>query len=172
MTTLQNRRMLLKRGLLAAAGAVGLGAATRDAKATLAMPATGTRELRLYGRAWRLETPGRRPGDAIQPGDHGAVSGELLDRPNGRVIGRFHGSRLATGPRAHAAMEVHTLVLPKGTIVGMGTSLLGEAVFAVVGGTGAYATARGSYVARQRLRELGGNGTAEFTLTLDAGKEA
>ena len=172
MTTLQNRRLLLKRGLLAAAGAVGFGAAAREAKATLAMPATGTRELRVFGRAWRLETPGRRPGEAIRPGDQGAVSGDLLDRPNGRVIGQFHGSRLATGPRGQTAMEVHTFVLPHGTIVGMGTSLFGDAVFAVVGGTGAYATARGSYVARQRLRELGGNGTAEFTLTLDAGKEA
>lgn len=172
MTALQNRRLLLKRGLLAAAGAVGFGAVSRDAKATLAMPATGTRELRLYGRAWRLDTPGRRPGEAIQPGDQGAVSGELLDRPNGRVIGQFHGSRLATGPRAQTAMEVHTIVLPKGTIVGMGTSLFGDAVFAIVGGTGAYATARGSYVATQRLREQGGNGTAEFTLMLHGGKEA
>ena len=172
MTAVQNRRLLLKRALLATAGAVGLGTAARDAHAQLAMPTQGTRELRLHGRTWLLETPGRRPGEAIQPGDHSALSGELLDRPNGRVVGQFHGSRLATGPRAHAAVEVHTFVLPQGTIVGMGTSLFGDAVFAIVGGTGAYATARGSYVAKQRLREQGGNGTAEFTLMLHGGKEA
>jgi hypothetical protein len=50
--------------------------------------------------------------------------------------------------------------------MGMGTSVLGRAIFAIVGGTGAYANAKGSYAAHQRLRELGGNGTAEFDLTL------
>jgi hypothetical protein len=63
---------------------------------------------------------------------------------------------------------VHTFVLPGGTLVGMGNSLLGEAVFAVIGGTGKYAGAKGSYAATQRLREYGGNGTAEFKLTLNA----
>ena len=37
----------------------------------------------------------------------------------------------------------------------------------MIGGTGRYAGATGSYVARQSLREHGGEGTAEFTLTLD-----
>ena len=35
-----------------------------------------------------------------------------------------------------------------------------------MGGTGRYAGARGTYVARQRRQELGGEGTAEFVLTL------
>ena len=157
----QSRRSLLKRALVVAGGALGLGAVSaKDARATLSLG----RDSTLYGRSWRLETPGRRPGEAIQPGDHGAVYGELLDGRNGRVIGQFHGSRLAL--QEHAGVEVHTFVLPGGTLVGLGTSLLGEAVFAVVGGTGRYAGAKGSYVATQRLREQGGNGTAEFKLTL------
>jgi hypothetical protein len=160
----QNRRSLLKKALVAAAGAVGVGALAKDAHSQIGLPLNGNREIRLYGRSWRLETAGRRPGEAIQPGDHGAVYGDLLDGRSGKVVGRFHGSRLAL--QAHAGVEVHTFVLPGGTLVGLGTSLLGEAVFAVVGGTGSYAGAKGSYVAIQRLREQGGNGTAEFKLTL------
>ena len=161
----QNRRSLLKRSLVLGAGALGLGAVASPANAELpGVLDTNGGELRLFGRNWRLETPGRRAGEAIQAGDHGAVYGELLDGRKGRVIGQFYGSRLAM--HANTGVEVHTFVLPGGTIVGMGTSVLGEAVFAVVGGTGSYAGAKGSYAAKQRLREQGGNGTAEFKLTL------
>lgn len=161
----QNRRSLLKRAFVLAAGAVGVGAVAKDAHSQIGtgLPVDG-REVRLYGRSWRLETPGRRPGEAIQAGDHGVVYGDLLDAQQGHVLGQFYGSRLAM--HGQAGVEVHTFVLPGGTIVGMGTSVLGEAVFAVVGGTGSYAGAKGSYVAKQRLREQGGNGTAEFKLTL------
>jgi hypothetical protein len=155
-----SRRSVLKRALVLAGGAIGIGAVTQDAHAQLSLG----RETTLYGRQWRLETPARKPGDALQPGDQSAIYGELLDRRNGRVIGQFHGSRLAL--QGYAGLEVHTFVLPGGTLVGMGTSLLDEAVFAVIGGTGRYAGAQGSYAAKQRLREYGGNGTAEFKLTL------
>jgi hypothetical protein len=163
----QSRRGLLKRALVLAGGAFGLTLAGKDARA-----ATGS-GMRLYGSNWRLATPLRRPGEAIQLGDHGAVYGDLLDGPKGKVLGQFYGSRLAIqaapgNTRADASVEVHTFVLPGGTIVGMGTSVLGRAVFAVVGGTGRYARATGSYQATQRLREHGGNGTAEFILTLEA----
>ena len=168
-----SRRSMLKRSLVLAAGAIGIGAAAKDTRAAapiLAIP----QELRLHGRHWRIDTPGRRPGEALRLGDQAAISGELLDRPNGKVLGQFFGSRLAVQAahgghaRADAGVEVHTFVFPTGTIVGMGTSLHGEATFAVVGGTGVYAGAQGSYVAKQRLREQGGNGTAEFNLALRA----
>lgn len=165
-----SRRNVLKRGLVLAAGAVGLSAGSGVARAATKIDADGG-GLRLYGSNWRLVTPARAAGEAIQLGDHGAVYGELLDARK-RAIGQFYGSRLAIqaaqGGHAHAnaSVEVHTFVLPKGTLIGMGTSVLGQAVFAIVGGTGAYASAKGSYTATQRLRELGGNGTAEFDLTL------
>jgi hypothetical protein len=169
-----SRRSVLKRGLVLAAGAVGLSAASGTSADAATMLDSGHGRFRLYGSNWRLATPNRRPGEAIQLGDHGALYGELLDRPNGRRLGQFYGSRLAIGAapsgfeRADAGVEVHTFVFPGGTIVGMGTSVPGRAVFAIVGGTGAYAGATGSYTATQRLRELGGNGTAEFDLTLSA----
>jgi hypothetical protein len=170
----QSRRNLLKRGLMLTAGALGIAAADgRTARAATKLESRGG-ELRLLGANWRLATPGRQPGEAIQLGDHGTLYGDLLGSAKGKVVGQFYGSRLAVQAapgghtRADAAVEVHTFVLPEGTIVGMGTSVHGRAVFAIVGGTGAYADAKGSYAATQRLREHGGNGTAEFILTIRA----
>jgi hypothetical protein len=165
----QSRRGLLKRGLLLAAGAVGVSAAGRDARAATRLD-TGGGPLRLHGVDWRIVAPGRTPGAAIPIGEHAAVYGDLLDSRE-KPVGQFFGSRLAVQAhpgrsRADASVEVHTFVLPEGTIVGMGTSVLGRATFAIVGGTGAYAGAKGSYTANQRLRELGGDGTADFVLTL------
>jgi hypothetical protein len=169
MSAVVSRRSVLKRGLLVVAGALGVGAAGKDARAASQVPPN---ELQLYGRSWRLDAPGRVPGEQIRRGDHGVVYGELVDAPNGKPLGRFFGSRLAVqsapggNVRADASVELHTFVLPGGTLVGMGTALPGESVFAILGGTGAYAGASGSYTAVQRLRELGGSGTAEFHVTL------
>jgi hypothetical protein len=169
-----NRRTLLKRGLVHAAGALGVTAAGKEAKAaTIGVPT----QLRLHGTNWRLAVSDRQPGDILRLGDHGAVYGDLLDRPSGKPLGHFYGSRLAiqSAPgsfaRADASFEVHTFVLPYGTLIGMGTAVLGEAIFAIVGGTGVYAGAEGSYSATQRLRELGGNGTADLVLNLKSLEE-
>jgi len=167
-----SRRSLLKRGVVLAAGAVGLSAASGTTARAARRLDAGSTGLRLFGSNWRLVTPARQPGEAIQLGDQGAVYGDLLDGPRGNSLGRFYGSRLAiqAAPggfsRADASVEVHTFVLPGGTIVGMGTSVLGKAIFAIVGGTGVYAGAKGSYAATQRLREHGGDDTAEFIMTL------
>ncbi|HZS23500.1 MAG TPA: hypothetical protein VFA30_00815 [Gaiellaceae bacterium] len=166
-----SRRSVLKRAAILAAGAVGLSAATgKEANATMLPPPGGTGSFRLEGINWRIAAPDRKPGAAIPLGEHAAIYGDLVD---GRTqLGRFYGSRLAVQStpgghaQANASVEVHTFVLPAGTIVGMGTSILGRATFAIVGGTGAYAGATGSYAANQRLRELGGDGTADFVLDL------
>jgi hypothetical protein len=70
------------------------------------------------------------------------------------------------GPLAAAFVEQHTLNLGEGTLTGMGTSQGEESTFAIVGGTGRYAGARGSYVARQLPLEFGGDGTAELVMTI------
>ena len=44
----------------------------------------------------------------------------------------------------------------------MGASQAGEGTYAVIGGTGRFAGARGTYVARQGHREVGGDGEADF----------
>ena len=86
------------------------------------------------------------------------------------MVGHFtaahltHDSPFAAGA---SSLEIHTFALKDGTIHGLGSAARGaEGHFVILGGTGRYAGASGSYVARQSSRELGGNGTAEFHLTL------
>jgi hypothetical protein len=161
------RRGALGRIALAAAGVLGLGYAARqatadDSKATAAAKPRG-RELVLYGREMRLHSPGRTPGELPPPGDRPTPLGRLVDKRE-RPLGSFTSAGLAG---AAGALELHTFELDEGSIFGVGAGALGPATFAVIGGTGRYSGATGSYVARQSLRELGGDGTAEFTLTLD-----
>lgn len=169
-----SRRNLLTRGLIGAAAAIGLGAGVTAARTG---GGDGQREtqrttLRLDGRKWTLTTAGRRLGEQVQPGDRGTVHGELVDR-KGRVVGSFLGSHAAApsqpgGLFADASLELHTFTLEDGTLLGMGSSIKGVSVFSIVGGTGRYQGARGSYNARQGIPELGGDGTASFEIDLTA----
>lgn len=168
-----SRRSLIGRGFVGLAAALGLGA---GAGVTAARTSGGDEEaaprtLRLDGRGWTLTTPGRRTGERVQPGDRSTVHGQLLD--GNRVVGSFIGSRQAApsvsgGLDADASLELHTFTLEGGTILGMGSALPGAGTFAIVGGSGTYANARGSYTAEQQSYELGGNGSASFVLTLTA----
>jgi hypothetical protein len=168
------RRGLLGRGALLVAGALGLGAVARGEGAReLAAPAAeaGRSVQRLAGRSWHLVSD-RRPGEVPAQGDRLTMYGELFDEAGGRKLGEFYaacfctGAPFGMGPVAAANVEMHTLNLADGSIMAMGTATAGENVYAIVGGTGKYAGATGSYVARQRPFELGGDGTADFVLTL------
>ena len=167
-----SRRGLIGRGIVGLAAAIGLGAgAGVTAARTSGDSEASPRTLRLDGRGWTLTTPGRRIGERVQPGDRSTIHGQLLD--GDRVVGKFFGSRLAApsqsgGLDADASLELHTFTLEGGTILGMGSSLPEAGVFAIVGGSGTYANARGSYTAEQQSYELGGNGSASFVLSLTA----
>ena len=166
-TRTSSRRSLLGRGLFVAAGALGLGAA-RSPSAGTSRPPTAT-ELTLHGRQFHLHSPARRAGELPEKGDRHTAYAELLDRPGGRVVGHFTAAHLTLdSPFAGAAsLEIHTFELEDGTIHGLGSSARGaEGNFVILGGTGRFAGAAGGYVARQRPRELGGDGTAEFQLKL------
>jgi hypothetical protein len=167
--TRRSRRSVLGRGLAFVAGAIGVGAVRRPEAARAAVPAAT--ELRLFGRHFHLDAPSRRPGEVPTKGDRHTGYGELLDRPSGRPVGHFSAAHFTLespfAPVAAASLELHTFSLREGTIHGLGLATRGaEGHFAVLGGTGRYAGARGSYVAHQCPRELGGDGTAEFNLTL------
>ena len=179
-----NRRTLLRRGLLMIAGALGLVAAERRSpgqavaapsrpEAALA-PAPGSH--RFYGRGWRPQAQapllGRR-----SDGDHLVGYGDLLDAPDGVVVGRFctngfcpetpFGHALAASP----TIEFQTLALKDGTVFGIGAAGLNAATdetYAILGGTGRYAGARGTYTARTTSAEPTGRGAVEFILTLTA----
>jgi hypothetical protein len=158
------RRGILGWIALVGAGALGLGYGARaatdgDGKAEAG---GGGQKLVLSGRDMRLHAPGRTPGELPAAGDHPTPLGRLVDEKE-RPVGSFTSAALAG---AAGTLELHTFELEEGSIFGVGAGPLGNATFAIIGGTGAYARARGSYVARQSLRELGGDGTAEFELTL------
>jgi hypothetical protein len=174
------RRSILKRGLLVLGGALGLGSVHRVSVAQ-AQPAGGRADepasttLTLYGRDWHMFAPDLRRGVVPEKGDRVATYGELVADQAGEKVGEFYASCVVVnspfgiGPLAAASLEMHTFNLADGTISGMGTALAGESVFAIIGGTGRYLGARGSYVAHQQPVELGGDGTARFHLTLIGG---
>jgi hypothetical protein len=173
--SVQSRRQLLSRGLVALGGAVGLGAAAGSATGATASHGSAARlpqRLTLTGRNLVLQSTSRRPGERIQAGDRGTVVGELVDPRTRAAIGSFTSARLAFASHgshgADGSVELHTFHLQAGTIMGMGSTAPGTAAFAIVGGTGAYAGAHGTYVAHQRLREHGGDGSAHFVLDLTA----
>jgi hypothetical protein len=163
------RRGLLGRGAALLVGALGVGAATGDGAAAATRP-IGV--LTLYGRGFHIHSPGRRAGAMPAQHDAGATYGELLAGRGGEKVGEFRAGFLALGTpfgpgkNAPGTLEQHVFDLKEGSIIGLGSATAGKGAFAIVGGTGRYQGARGSYVAHIRPRELGGNGSAEFTLDL------
>jgi hypothetical protein len=165
------RASLLKRLALLAGGAVGVGVAARAAGGeteSVAAPAAApgvraTTQLTLHGREWRLSRPGVGPGKLPGPDDPVVPLGRIVD-PGERDLGVFRAAALPGLPAFH----LHTFELAEGTILGIGSNRLEDGSYAIVGGTGRYAGAAGTYTARQSPRELGGDGTAEFNLNLNA----
>jgi hypothetical protein len=166
------RRTILKRGALGAASvaaiAVSAGAVgTTSQRAAVDTGIAGTRTMRLIGRGWHANTAkAALPGK----GDGYAVYGQLHD-PSGEKVGEFFSQNVGvdspfqvTGAGV-GTFEIHTLTLAGGTIVGVGVGGGRERSYAIVGGTGKYAGARGSYIARQDTYGLGGSGKAELLLT-------
>ena len=154
-----SRRTLLKGGAVAAAGAVGWGAAAATSGGSAGASAAGT--LELTGARWRAGSPGVGPGGL-------AAYGELLG-PGGAVAGSFSATRLAvpaTSGNDAPGAELQTFNLTEGSIFGLGIPPArgeGAASYAILGGTGAYAGAIGTYTADQRPLDRGGDGTAAFS---------
>jgi hypothetical protein len=160
MTT---RRNAVSRALVAVAGMAGIGAAGVGL-----VPQSEPTTLVLRGRNWR--TVQGRPGELPTEGERISVRGDLIDETQGKPIGEFYAAGFAIGGGSHPAhgerLELHTFKLRDGTIIGSGTAGQLEGTFAILGGTGSYASARGTYVARQRHQDFGGDGSAEFVLKL------
>jgi hypothetical protein len=168
------RRGLLKRCLAALGGGLGVGLLAKET-ASRELPKSnpsGSVSLKLYGRSWHLYGDGHRIGESPRTGERLTAYGELLDPTISEPAGEFHAAILGTaspsdaGNFATGTLEYHTFKLAEGTLIGMGAAAPGEGVFAVVGGTGRYSGASGSYTAQQRPYDLGGDGSAEFTFNL------
>jgi hypothetical protein len=170
-----NRRDVLKNALLTTA--VGIGTVGKSGiKALDGAAKNKSGQTTLYGVRWQITSQDLNRGELPPAGIRMLVRGELYDKPRGgRKTGDFFGTyfRLSTpGKTAHSepgSLELHTFVFSDGTLVGSGVANSApdsEGQFAIVGGTGRYDGARGSYLARQSHIEFGGNGAARFTLTL------
>ena len=170
------RRALLKRGALLLGGVVGLGVASKAGfEATQGRPNNGQLSFKVHGANWQLTYPDRPRGVVPQPGQRSNSFGQLFSAPDGEKLGEFYASSFQFGAPfgqsevAAGAMETHQFNFRDGTIVGIGTlaDFFGSrSVHAIIGGTGRYEGASGSYVASQRPIELGGDGTAEFEFNI------
>lgn len=164
------RRGVLKRGLFAAAAAAAATLAIRPSEqrpAVATVPVSGGKTIELFGRGWHADAS-----NVPSKGDSYSVYGELLTAPDGGKCGEFYAACLAidspfqvTGAGL-GSLEIHTLVLVEGSIVAMGAGTGAERTFAIVGGTGKFTGARGSYTANQDTYGLGGRGTAALKLRL------
>jgi len=175
----RNRRETLKGAFALLGAAVGLGAdgaSAEDSTLGRAPQAKAGLPLVFYGVRWRIASQDVRRGELPAAGVRMLARGEIVDKPaRGRKLGDFFATyyclnRPGKVP-AHepGSLELHTFLFPDGSIVGSGVASAGaesEGHFAIVGGTGRYHGARGSYVARQSFSDLGGDGTATFTLML------
>lgn len=106
-------------------------------------------------------------------GESTLLSAALVAEGTG-ARGSLHGVRQViassgvVGVAAPTSIETHHFVFGDGTLVGTGTTSLDDNVdnFVVLGGTGIYAGASGSYTALQSHLGLGGNGSALYRFAL------
>ncbi|MDP9251747.1 MAG: hypothetical protein M3O80_01970 [Chloroflexota bacterium] len=162
------RRSVLTRGVAGLAAGLALFASRTDGRPTgVASSGTTTapRDVQLYGRGWRAHADDLKFGELPKAGERYAVYGDLADGPNGKKIGEF-ASAVFTLAAHGSTVEMHTLNLASGSIIGMGSGSGAKRTFAIVGGTGEYTGARGSYVVEQDIYGFGGTGAAKLSLTL------
>ena len=164
------RRTLLQRGLALLGGAFGGAIASREAQAAPLGSAEVT--LRLIGS----RRPAVRVAKGLGAASHLVCSGDLLSGPGGETVGAFHtnglcletslGSRLA----APSNIAFQSFTLPDGSLfgVGPGPAAGGERTCALLGGTGRFAGARGSYVERASPSASQGRDTVEFVFAFKA----
>ena len=164
------RRQLLG-GAVVAGGAV-LGSAASGWTPRVGDPQAGA-VFRVQGHGLSLSSPTFRKGIQPIPGERILAQAELAtDR--GEHLGRFYAVFMALAPAvdsAAASLEEHTFDFGDGTLVGSGLGTREPEIadtFAIVGGTGRYESAQGTYMAIQHHLELGGDGTAEFLISLTA----
>jgi hypothetical protein len=165
------RRTLLQRGLALLGGALGVGAAGGEVHARSQASDTA-RTFQLVGRG---HGSGRLAKGARAASRHVVLSGDLLDAPDGSAVGSFHTNgflretSLGSPLPADSNIAFQTFALAEGTLFGLGPGPQpgGERACAILGGTGRYAGAHGTYVERA-LSTGRGRQAVEFTFTLSA----
>ena len=166
------RREALRRATVLLAGVFGLSLA--KAPSAFAAPAKAEvphpTHLVFYGVDWHRDSPSSDAGVPAVAGERATVYGGLAATPGGPRVGEFQAaSFFGESPLSGSvstSLELHTFKLGDDAIFGFGNASDAGGVFAVVGGSGRFAGARGSYTAEQSHFETGGDGTARFDFTL------
>jgi len=162
--SVMGRGALLLGSLAGSLGLVSIAERVRDGGVAVnSAGALGVTRMVLQGTDWHLQGADLARGRPPKAGDRVSVSGLLA------TGGEFHATSmlLHTPLSQGAVMEIHNFTLPEGTLVGIGAAAPGESgLFTVVGGSGRYQGATGSYLARQDPVETGGEGTAMFTFEI------
>jgi hypothetical protein len=162
-----SRRSLLQKGLLCAGAMFGVQLATREPeRAKLPSAAAGAMTLAFYADTLRGRAHGQLPGKLPVWNGGANRHGDLLDGPGGKKVGEFAANSFGTGGGAGGSnFEMQTVKLTEGTLFGIGAAgnADDEKVHAIVGGTGRFAGAKGSFVVRRSDRKRGG---VEFVISL------
>jgi hypothetical protein len=158
MSGATRRELLARAGLVAgAAGVIGAGGA-----AAIGAGSSASRLPRvIHGADWRLTRPGV-PAGTQPPVDATVLPvGRLVDA-DGAGLGVFEASVLPTGG---AGLHLHRLEFGDGTLSAVGPATLRDATYAVIGGTGRFSGASGSYHLEQRPAPSGGTATLTLDIT-------
>jgi hypothetical protein len=146
------RRGFVQRVLCLFGGAIGASSlpasnAAPTAPAPVPVAKSGTIQLHLECRHKHRSS---------QQNGHAICGGEILDEAGGRTVGHFHANCFnadspfgTANPFAASNVEMHTIRLADGMLFGMGASnskTENEKAHAIIGGTGKYAGARGTYI--------------------------
>jgi hypothetical protein len=175
-----SRRELLSRAALLGFGAAAAGAAvlaTREAplqqvsRPTVADPPmvasqVGRTSLQLTAPRVRIDPIGHQPGQLPALDGPFAAHGALNDAA-GATIGTF---TITPVPGVAGSLQLHTFELDGGALLGMGTVTSRTGTFAIIGGTGRYRGATGTYSARVSADRSGRPATAEFRFDLSGGE--
>jgi hypothetical protein len=166
-----NRRTLLQRGLALLGAGVGLSGLPRAARAEAPEAVPGSTTLTLLG--WRRPEARVKRGSTVS-GPHAVCSGVLRKEADGDAVGSFYTNRfsretpLGAPLPAGSNIEFQTFTLEEGMLFGLGAGPAGgERVCAILGGTGRFCGARGSYLERP-ASPASGSGAVEFMFTLKA----
>lgn len=161
------RRGFVQRMLCLFGGALGASALPPQGHATPAKAATAPAPT----GAIRLHLECRHKHRAGQQG-RTVCGGEILDRCGGQTVGQFYANCFGTdstfgtpNPFAASNVEMHTIRLADGMLFGMGANNAAterEKAHAIIGGTGKYAGARGTYT----IAEKGPRHSSELTIHL------
>ncbi len=161
------RREAIRRTFLAAAALFGLTTVGTAAGAVRSAPAG--RVMRLSGTDWHRQSSSSDAGLPPEPGERAGVTGVLVDE-GGDTVGTFRAASFLNealwADGQTVSLEFHTFDMGPDVLFGLGEDRGPDGVFAVVGGTGRFSGARGSYKAVQSPYETGGDGTAHFEFTL------